>query len=95
VATRIVPIYQYYPLYSDTVHRVYMHGWSGTEGCPLFVTTFSANIPGTPPGATLEIGPVSIHVDGTIARQFTIHGYRPDNQSAPWGIAIVYAILEE
>jgi hypothetical protein len=94
MATRLVPIYQYYPLYNNTVHRVYMHGWSGTEGCPLFVTPVGANMPGTPPGATLEIGPVSRHVDGTIARQFTIRGYRPDNQSAPWGIAVVYAILE-
>jgi hypothetical protein len=91
---RVVPVFQYYPVYNDTVQGFYLHGFGDDQGI-AFITTVNANFPGIPPGASLELGEVNRHVDGTIARTFTIRGYATSDQSAPWGIVVVYGLLAE
>lgn len=60
---RVVPVFSFYPVYSNTVQNVYLHGFKDDEGI-AFVTIASANLPGRPPAVSLELGAVAAHFVG-------------------------------
>jgi hypothetical protein len=94
MALQIVPIFQYYTIWVNTVIDFFMWGWGKDEGCPLFASPLRANHPGSPVAVKLENGIVHEAGDGSLVRYFRVSGHNWQGMTAPHGGVMIYAIVD-
>ena len=73
---------------------VYLHGFSPSDFAAYCITPSSGNRPGFVPKAQLTVGPVQVHVDGTIARVAWVENQSESNGGPPTPAVELNVLLE-